>query len=191
MRPVNGTFKIPGVSPNLFDVTQSTQSSTPFAVPSWAGNSVSPDNVVISDSTAPEFATVLNPGLSCETAANVSITRAGLVTYSVEFTGDCRRRANDPLITLVSDAFSGCSLTAGPSNFPQQGNDGEFNNTVTGSLVDNTLILAAKVLSFNEQDPDEQTSLTASWQLEDCPVRPVRCCWGWCRVALSRLFSVK
>jgi hypothetical protein len=108
------------------------------------------------------------------------------VAYSVEFGKGCVGTVfNDLLITLVSAAFSGCSLTAGPSNFPLQGISYGRNNTVTGSLVGNVLSLAAEWLSFNPSVSSDSTSLTASWQLQ-CPVRPVRCCWGWCRQTVLR-----
>jgi hypothetical protein len=119
----------------------------------------------------------------------VNITSAGLVTYSVEF-APCRGfyfvSDENPVITLVSAAFSGCSLTAGPSNFQNQGNMGmDFNNTVTASLVGSTLSLAAEWLSLGSFT--DSNFLTASWQLENCPVRPVRCCWGRCRAHLKRI----
>jgi hypothetical protein len=135
---------------------------------------------------------VISPGDDCETSANVSITRSGLVTYSVEFAASCAGISySSPLITLVSAAFNGCSLSAGPSDCPQQGNMGmDYNSTVTGSLVGSSLSLAAEWLSCVLTFPNDTNTLSASWQLQ-CPVRPVSCCWGSCRVVLSRLCSDK
>jgi hypothetical protein len=75
---VNGTFSSGAFQSgvNLFDAAAGANPNL-YIVPSWVGNSASPDDVEISDSTAPEFATVLGPNGGCPVAANVSITRAG------------------------------------------------------------------------------------------------------------------
>jgi len=173
---INGSFVLINPSTNLFDPAQAATSGGSFIVPSGAGNSASPNNVVIRDGTGttPEFATIAVPAAGCAFDITVDVTPAGLVMYSVQFQQSpaCDNVLVNPAITLVSAAFSGCSLTAGPSTFPEQGG-GNLNNAVTGRLQGNALSLTAAFLSYNALSGLDSTSLTATWQLEGCPaVRP-------------------
>lgn len=70
------------LSRNLFDPTQADESVPEFEVPAGAGNSVSPNNVVVT-AAGTEFATTLKPATEAETRVAVDVTPAGLVTYSV------------------------------------------------------------------------------------------------------------
>jgi hypothetical protein len=75
----------------------------------------------------------------------------------------CNMGVAGPVTTLVSAAFTGCSLATLPgSTFP----DSEF-NTVTVTLVTDTLTLTALVLDV--EAGVSQSPYTASWQLRDCP----------------------
>lgn len=168
---INGSFVLSNPSTNYFDPDQVAASGGFFSVPSGVGNSAGPNNVAIKDDTAPEFATVVVPVAGCAFDISVDVTRAGLVTYSVQFqrSPSCDNYLASPAITLVSPAFSGCSLRELPgSTFPAQGG-GNYNNTVTGRLQGDAVSLTAEYLSYNAQSGLDSTSLSASWQLEGCP----------------------
>lgn len=161
----------------MFDPAADATTGGDIRVPAGVGNSVSPNNVLIND-TQTEFATLFGSGSS---RASVDVNTAGLITYAVQFgSASSNYRLQNPVITLASDAFSGCSLTAVNSTFPPQGTDppsGQqvYNNTVTGSLVGNVLRLTAAWLSCRQNYPNDKLFLTASWKLEGCPVRLVGC----------------
>jgi hypothetical protein len=175
---VNGSFKISDLGNiNHFDPVAANQSGDLFSVPDGAGNSVNANNVAISDTPRPEFATVIDPKSCDNTAASIDLTSAGQVTYHVQFGGGCGTRWFGLVITLTSAAFSGCNLTLVSSSFPGQGQDPSqitdppsYNNTVTGSLQESTLSLTAEYLTyFFPIFPNDKTSLNATWRLEGCP----------------------
>jgi hypothetical protein len=93
----------------------------------------------------------------------------------VQFVGCSNPGYANPVITLISAAFSGCNLTPVSSTFPGQGQDPpigsrDYNNTVTGSLQGSTLSLTAEWLTYFFPDfPNDMPSLNASWGLEGCP----------------------
>lgn len=151
-----------------------------FEVPAGAGNSVSANNVEITDASGPEFASNIRPGTCLAANTSVDVTRSGRVTYTVQFvtSGSCNSVLEDPLITLTSAAFSGCSLTAPPgSTFPTTPDD----SSVEGSVRGDILTLSAALLSHAAVNPP---LYTASWQLSGCPeVSKADHVGSWCSAA--------
>jgi hypothetical protein len=186
---VSGSFTSDGTgSYNLFDPTAAAASMNLYSVPAEAGNVGSANNVIITDTAEPEFATTYFPLECFNSTPSIQLTSAGLITYQVQFNdGPCKQGMfyTNPAITLESTAFSGCSIMEVFSNFGAQGNaqvvPGTLAgpaglNTVTGSLQGSTLSLTANWLSYlpDIRYPNDKPLLTASWQLEDCPsVRPL------------------
>lgn len=99
------------------------------------------------------------------TTASIDFSLSGQITYTWTSTQcDLKEQFSSPDITLKSAAFSGCTLTAGPSTFPT-------GQTVTGTLTADTVRLTAAALTSNAASPVKTVS--ATWQLSDCPlVRP-------------------
>jgi hypothetical protein len=191
---INGNFTMPvlGVggidtgtrSSNLFDPAQASNTIYPFVVPAGSGNINGPDNVTISNTASPEFATNIGPNSCSDVTVSVDVTTQGRINYTVQWVG-CENTGTiyfDTVITINSAAFSGCSLRELSSTFPGQGDltGGQFlDNNVTGSLQGSTLSLTAPVMSYyNGPVYTNSTFLTASWQLEDCPAVG-HCIWAY------------